>query len=117
MAKQTRVKPRRGSGGSEKMTGTTPRSGKDGMRQRPKLGQTFLRDLHAADRIVDALGDVTRHTVVEIGPGQGILTERLAERARRLIAIELDRVLAAQLRMKYARALNVEIIEGDVLDV
>jgi 16S rRNA (adenine1518-N6/adenine1519-N6)-dimethyltransferase len=86
-------------------------------RPRPKLGQHFLADLSAAQRIADALGDVSRATVVEIGPGTGALTALLASRARRLMAIELDRVLAAQLRMKYSATPNVEIIEGDVLAI
>jgi 16S rRNA (adenine1518-N6/adenine1519-N6)-dimethyltransferase len=85
--------------------------------RRPKLGQNFLVDRSIAGRIVDALGDVSQATVVEIGPGRGILTDVLAKRARHLIAIELDRVLAAQLRMKYSGAPNVEIIEADVLAV
>ncbi len=82
-----------------------------------KLGQNFLLDRSAAARIVDALGDISGRTVVEIGPGRGALTQVLARRAARLIAIELDRVLAAQLRMKYALRPNVEIIEADVLSV
>lgn len=86
-------------------------------RKRPKLGQHFLADPHAAERIVEALGDVADKIVVEIGPGQGALTNMLAERARRLIAIELDRVLAAQLRMHFGRFENVEIIEGDILAI
>lgn len=85
--------------------------------RKPKLGQHFLRDSQAASRIVDALGDVSQSTVLEIGPGGGELTALLARRARRLIAIELDRVLAAQLRMQFATAVNVEIIEGDVLAI
>jgi len=71
----------------------------------------------AAIRIVDALGDISQTTVLEIGPGRGAITERLAKRARRLIAIELDRVLAAQLRMNFSLTPNVEIIEGDVLAI
>lgn len=86
-------------------------------RKRPKLGQHFLSDVHAAERIVDAVGEVSDKTVVEIGPGRGALTNMLAERARRLIAIELDRVLAAQLRMHFSRFENVEIIEGDILAI
>src|SRR5690348_2509816 len=86
-------------------------------RKRPKLGQHFLADHHGAERIVDALGDVSDKTVIEIGPGRGVLTTMLAERARRLIAIELDRVLAAQLRMSLVRFENVEIIEGDILSI
>ncbi len=86
-------------------------------RRKPKLGQHFLTDHSAAARIVEALGDTSQATVFEIGPGRGALTSLLARRTRRLIAIELDRVLAAQLRMNFALAPNVEIIEGDILAV
>ncbi len=72
-------------------------------------------DCSYAERIIAALGDISHATVLEIGPGHGVLTDFLAERAERLIAIELDRVLAAQLRMKYANRPDVELIEGDVL--
>jgi 16S rRNA (adenine1518-N6/adenine1519-N6)-dimethyltransferase len=85
--------------------------------RKPKLGQHFLCDTQAASRIVDALGDISQSTVLEIGPGGGALTALLAHRARRLIAIEFDRVLAAQLRMQFATAPNTEIIEGDVLAI
>jgi len=85
--------------------------------RKPKLGQHFLANHAAALRIVEALGDVSQGTVLEIGPGRGVLTSLLASRTRRLIAIELDRVLAAQLRMKFALHPNVEIIEGDVLAI
>jgi 16S rRNA (adenine1518-N6/adenine1519-N6)-dimethyltransferase len=84
---------------------------------KPKLGQHFLTDPMAPGRIADALGDISRSTVFEIGPGRGALTSLLAKRARRLIAIETDRVLAAQLRMNFSLYGNVEIIEGDVLAV
>ena len=84
---------------------------------RPKLGQHFLVDSAAAMRIVEALGDISQNTILEIGPGRGALTSLLAKKARRLIAIELDRVLAAQLRMNFAQTPNVEIIEGDVLAI
>lgn len=84
---------------------------------KPKLGQHFLASEDLALRIVDALGDVSESTVLEIGPGRGIMTSLLARRARRLIAVELDRVLAAQLRLKFGMARNVEVIEGDVLAI
>jgi len=96
--------------GASKAARPRSRAGK-----RPKLGQNFLVDVSAVQRIIDALGDVSQKIVIEIGPGKGVLTDRLAERAGHLIAIELDRVLAAQLRMRYNRLDNVEIIEGDVL--
>ena len=86
-------------------------------KRKPKLGQHFLADEDAALQIVDALGDVSHRTVFEIGPGHGVLTSLIAKRARRLIAVELDRVLAAQLRMHFSQANNVEIIEGDVLAI
>ena len=84
---------------------------------KPKLGQHFLRDSNAVTRIVEALGDISASTVLEIGPGPGTLTGMLAKRAGRLIAIEVDRVLAAQLSMEYALVSNVEVIQADVLAV
>jgi 16S rRNA (adenine1518-N6/adenine1519-N6)-dimethyltransferase len=83
----------------------------------PKLGQNFLADPGTAEKIVAALGDVSGQTVIEIGPGKGVLTGLLAKKTGKLIAIELDRVLAAQLRMKYAAWPNVEMIEGDILKI
>jgi 16S rRNA (adenine1518-N6/adenine1519-N6)-dimethyltransferase len=85
--------------------------------RKPKLGQHFLASTPAALRIVDALGDVSETTVLEIGPGRGALTEVLAGRCRRLIAVEIDRVMAAQLRLKFATQPNVEVIEGDILKI
>jgi 16S rRNA (adenine1518-N6/adenine1519-N6)-dimethyltransferase len=84
---------------------------------KPKLGQHFLVSEDLAARVVDTLGDVSQSTVLEIGPGRGILTSLLARRARRLIAVELDRVLAAQLRLKFGMERNVEVIEADVLSI
>jgi 16S rRNA (adenine1518-N6/adenine1519-N6)-dimethyltransferase len=84
---------------------------------KPKLGQHFLASEDLAARVVDTLGDLSQSTVLEIGPGRGILTSLLAKRARRLIAVELDRVLAAQLRLKFGMARNVEVIEADVLAI
>jgi 16S rRNA (adenine1518-N6/adenine1519-N6)-dimethyltransferase len=85
--------------------------------RQPKLGQHFLTSQAAALRIVEGLGELAQATVLEIGPGRGEMTELLAARSRRLIAVELDRVLAAQLRMKFATQPNVEVIEGDILKI
>jgi len=85
--------------------------------RKPKLGQNFLVDLDAMQRIVDALGEISDKTVIEIGPGEAALTELLAKHAGRLIAVELDRVLAAQLRMRFAPLSNVEILEADILQM
>lgn len=86
-------------------------------RTKPKLGQHFLNSEDYALRVVEALGDVSDSTVLEIGPGRGILTSLLAKQTRRLIAVELDRVLAAQLRLKFGMARNVEVIEADILAI
>jgi 16S rRNA (adenine1518-N6/adenine1519-N6)-dimethyltransferase len=84
------------------------------LKQKPKLGQNFLVDPAACMAIVDALGDVSHQTVVEIGPGAGAITEILANRAHNLIAIELDRNLAARLR---AHLPAIEVVEADILTV
>ena len=84
---------------------------------RKSLGQHFLTDRRILGRIADALQLQGHETVLEIGPGRGALTDILAARAKRLIAIEYDRALAAMLRERYARHGNVLIAEADVLEV
>ncbi|MDF1502186.1 16S rRNA (adenine(1518)-N(6)/adenine(1519)-N(6))-dimethyltransferase RsmA [Roseisolibacter sp. H3M3-2] len=86
-------------------------------RPRKRFGQHFLRDRGVLARIADALQLTGAETVVEIGPGRGALTDILAERARRLVAVEVDRDLAAHLRARYADRPHVEIVEADVLTV
>ena len=85
--------------------------------RKPKLGQHFLTDRDAAETIVEALGKIDDQVVIEIGPGRGALTELLLARAGHLIAIELDHVLAAQMRLKYSRFQNLEVVEGDFLRI
>ena len=94
------------------------------MPHKPKLGQNFLVDAQAVERIVAGLGDISGRTVVEIGPGRGALTGALAARAGRVVAIELDRDFAAGLRGQFdpQRATpervppgGVTIVEQDVL--
>ncbi len=82
-----------------------------------KLGQNFLVDEQAQRRIVDALGAAATGAVVEIGPGRAAITSLLAERAERLVAIELDPALARVLRSQFAGQANVSVVEGDVLSV
>lgn len=85
------------------------------MHPKPKLGQNFLHDQQAIRRIVAALGDCSRETVVEIGPGRGAVTRVLVERAARIVAIELDDALIAHLRAEFP-ADRVTIVHQDVLD-
>ncbi len=84
---------------------------------RKRFGQHFLRDRAVLARIVDALALTGTETVIEIGPGRGALTDLLAPRAGRLVAVEIDRDLAAHLRARYAADRHVEIVEGDVLQL
>jgi 16S rRNA (adenine1518-N6/adenine1519-N6)-dimethyltransferase len=85
--------------------------------RKPKLGQHFLTDREAAATVVEALGKISDQVVIEIGPGRGALTELLLPRAGHLITIELDHVLAAQMRLKYSRFTNLEVVEGDFLNI
>jgi len=84
------------------------------MPTKPKLGQNFLRDAQAVERIVAGLGDLSGRTVVEIGPGEGAITGALAARAKHVVAVEFDHDLALRLRVKFP-AEKVTIVEQDVL--
>jgi len=84
---------------------------------RKRLGQHFLTDTRTLDRIADVLEIRPTDTVLEIGPGRGALTDRLAARAGRLITIEVDKLLVPILRARYADRPHVMVIESDVLEL
>jgi 16S rRNA (adenine1518-N6/adenine1519-N6)-dimethyltransferase len=84
---------------------------------RARLGQHFLASEGHRKRILGALHLTGRETVLEIGPGKGALTDMLAERARRLVAVEIDPLLAEQMKARYAENPHVEIVQGDILTV
>jgi 16S rRNA (adenine1518-N6/adenine1519-N6)-dimethyltransferase len=89
------------------------------MAAKSKLGQNFLRDPQAIQRIAASLGDLSSRTVVEIGPGKGAITELLAQHAKHLIAIELDRKLAWTLQERFSPekgVQNVTVRRQDVLE-
>ena len=81
---------------------------------KPKLGQNFLNDGQAVERIANALGDLTGRTVIEVGPGRGAITHALAARAAHVVAVELDPVMAERLRAEFP-ADRVSIVNQDVL--
>lgn len=83
--------------------------------QKKHLGQNFLYDSSILGRIISSADLSPEDTVVEIGPGPGRMTRLLAERAKRLIAIELDRGLYEKLKGDFIAYRSVEIIHGDVL--
>ena len=87
-----------------------------------RLGQHFLFDPGILDRIVDALEPEPDDQVIEIGPGKGTLTARLAPRVGRVVAIEKDRALVRNLETgNWAQGAgkppNVEFIEADALKI
>jgi 16S rRNA (adenine1518-N6/adenine1519-N6)-dimethyltransferase len=88
-----------------------------GLKAKKRLGQNFLIDETVRDRIIQAAEIAPTDTVVEVGPGMGVLTEELAELAGRVVAVELDENLAVRLKRKLAGAANVEIVHEDILDV
>ena len=84
-------------------------------RARKRVGQHFLVDPGVLAAIIEAIRPGRDDVVVEIGPGQGALTNTLASMAGTLHAIELDRDLAAQMRLAFAASENVHIHEADAL--
>ena len=86
-----------------------------GLRPRKGLGQTFLVDRRALQRIVEAAELEPTDAVLEVGPGIGQLTRLLAARAGRVIAVELDPRMVAALRDELAGCRNVEVVQGDIL--
>jgi len=86
-----------------------------GHQPRRRFGQNFLVDAHYVQRIVAAIDPKPGERVVEIGPGLAALTDALIERAGHVIAVEIDRDLAARLRERYP-AERLTLVEGDALD-
>jgi 16S rRNA (adenine1518-N6/adenine1519-N6)-dimethyltransferase len=100
-----------------KAEGGSPKSAQPFPAPRKRLGQHFLTDPRILARIADALGITPADTVIEIGPGRGALTAQLLGRAARVIAIELDRDLAAMLQARHAADGRLTIVQDDVLRV
>ena len=88
-----------------------------GLKPKRKLGQHFLLDKALMERLADQAELGPGDTVLDIGAGLGFLTEVLASRGPRVLAVEVDRGLARLLRDRLAHYPNVQVIEGDVLEV
>lgn len=82
-----------------------------------ELGQNFLVDPQALTEIVAAAELSAGDTVIEVGPGLGVLTYELVQHAGRVIAIELDKRLAERLRTEFAMTAHLEVVQGDALRV
>ena len=86
-----------------------------GLRADKSLGQNFLQDSYALEKITAAAEILPTDTVLEVGPGLGALTRHLAVAAKRVIAVELDGRLLPPLRETITGYTNIEIIHGDML--
>lgn len=83
---------------------------------RPPLGQHFLRDESVRDAIVDAVPDDSL-PLLEVGPGDGALTQELASLQRPFVAVEYDVALAALLRRRLPKRDDLRVLHADILDV
>ena len=89
---------------------------KIGISPTKSLGQNFLSDDTTAEKIVDSAGILSDETIMEIGPGLGILTDIIVKRAKRTVLIEKDRAIAGYLEGRYHDQ-NLDLIHGDVLEI
>jgi 16S rRNA (adenine1518-N6/adenine1519-N6)-dimethyltransferase len=92
-------------------------SGKSSLPPKKSLGQHFLTDPHHLAAIAAAADLTWEDTVLEIGPGPGDLTARLAAQAGRVVAVELDDRLIEPLRNRFPPSSNIEIVHGDILEL
>ena len=88
---------------------------KHGLRPTKSLGQNFLTDLHIIDKIVEAGEVSSADLVLEIGPGIGAMTVRLAKAAGRVVAVEIDRHLLPALEEVLDGYSNTQVVHADIL--
>lgn len=88
-----------------------------GIRPKKGLGQNFLVDPAHRARIVAAANLTKSDTVLEVGPGPGVLTDLIAEQAGRVIAVELDDRLVPLLQRRFATQCHISIVHADILEV
>ncbi|MCP4568213.1 MAG: ribosomal RNA small subunit methyltransferase A [FCB group bacterium] len=87
------------------------------VRAKKSLGQHFLFDPVVVSQIIDALGPRPGETILEIGPGEGVLTLPLVNSGANIIAVELDRRLAPKLEKHFEAHDNFRVIEADILSI
>jgi 16S rRNA (adenine1518-N6/adenine1519-N6)-dimethyltransferase len=86
-----------------------------GIRAVKRFGQNFLTDKNTVDRIIEGARIEAGDRVIEVGPGMGVLTAAAAEKARSVVAVELDRRLMPLLAEALASYDNVRVVNGDIL--
>jgi 16S rRNA (adenine1518-N6/adenine1519-N6)-dimethyltransferase len=87
------------------------------IKPRKSLGQNFLKDKSIIKKIIESADLKADDFVIEVGPGEGILTEELAKKAGKILAIEIDKNLIKPLQKKFDNKKNIEIINGDILKI
>jgi len=87
------------------------------MKPKKSLGQNFLKDTTVLEKIIKAADLKADDFVIEVGPGQGTLTKELIKHAGKIVAIEIDKSLAEQLKIKYKTNKKIEILYGDILKI
>ena len=88
---------------------------KPGIKPKQSLGQNFLTDRNVALKIVNSLQLDKDDTVLEIGPGLGVLTKIVQPLVKKLVAVEIDRYLAGQLEEQFVSCANCKIVQSDFL--
>jgi len=97
------------------LTQTRRRINRLDLKARKSLGQHFLVDKGVLQQVLAAADLNASDTIIEVGPGLGVLTEELIQKADRVIAVELDDKLASILRRRQASSDNLSVINGDIL--
>ncbi len=87
------------------------------LKPKKSLGQNFLTDENIARKIIAALELTDQDRVLEIGAGTGVLTKYLIERARQVIAVEIDHKLMEQLRHRFGAVKHLRLFETDILKI
>lgn len=115
--RRQRLRPTAGAGDSGAASGVPGALRDLGVRPSRRLGQNFLQDPRVADRIAGLAADSLTE-ILEIGPGLGALTERLAGLGRRVVAVELDLRLADALEKRLGAGNRgiVRVVRGDILE-
>lgn len=85
------------------------------MKGKPKLGQHWLKDQAVLETMIETAKVTRDNTVLEIGPGQGALTDKLAAAGASVIAVELDAELAGKLASSFKDSERIQIVHGDIL--
>ncbi|MCK4235456.1 ribosomal RNA small subunit methyltransferase A [candidate division WOR-3 bacterium] len=88
-----------------------------GLLPRKYLGQNFLASEKIAERIVDAASLSEKDFVVEVGPGLGVVTEKILQKGVKLLAVEIDKKLSSFLRNRFSTFKNFNLIEDDFFNI